>query len=189
MPMFRRWGRQGNVVAVNGDALAALTVPANGLLRLRLLNASASRIYRLALDHPWHLMGLDGHPLPRPTPWGDCLLAPGERAAFLISGTETPGTYTLSSLPYDRGITAMMQGMQGSNGGRHGPWRRQARSRRRQARSRRRQAQWLSLPLGYGDVTVGPTHLRSPWGHDSPAHSAACARRLSGGDCPAGIHL
>jgi FtsP/CotA-like multicopper oxidase with cupredoxin domain len=121
MPMFRRWGRQGNVVAVNGDALAALTVPANGLLRLRLLNASASRIYRLALDHPWHLIGLDGHPLPRPTPWGDCLLAPGERAAFLISGMETPSTYTLSSLPYDRGITAMMQGMQGSNGGRHGP--------------------------------------------------------------------
>lgn len=121
MPMFRRWGRQGNVVAVNGAAPAVLTVPANGLLRLRLLNASASRIYRLALDHPWHLIGLDGHPLPQPQRWDECLLAPGERAEFLIAGTATPGTYTLQSLPYDRGIATMMQGMHGPGGGMPGP--------------------------------------------------------------------
>jgi FtsP/CotA-like multicopper oxidase with cupredoxin domain len=111
-PIFRRWGRQGEIVTVNGQAQANLQVPQNGLLRLRLLNGSASRIYRLALDHPWHLMALDGHPLPQPEPWAAIVLAPGERAEFLIPGTETPGTYTLQSLPYDRGIATMMAGME-----------------------------------------------------------------------------
>lgn len=143
MPMFRRWGRQGNVVAVNGNATAALTVPANGLLRLRLLNASASHIYRLALDHPWQLIGLDGHPLRQPQPWGDCLLAPGERAEFLIPGTEAPGTYTLQSLPYDRGIAAMMQGMHGPGGG-HG------------SGGHGYQSRWDTEALPLAQLTYGP---------------------------------
>ncbi|MGD1939929.1 MAG: multicopper oxidase family protein [Leptolyngbyaceae cyanobacterium] len=117
MPMFRRWGRQGNLMTVNGALMPTLTIPQSGLLRVRLLNASPSRIYRLRLDnHPWHLMGLDGGTLSEPVEIEeDLILAPGERADILVPGTREPNRYSLLSLPYDRGITDMMGGM----GGRH----------------------------------------------------------------------
>lgn len=113
MPMFRRWGRQGDLITVNGDRAPALTIPQRGLLRLRLLNASASRIYRLRLEnHPWHLIGLDGSTLPEPVELAeDLILAPGNRADVLVAGDREAGAYTLMSLPYDRGISDMMAGM------------------------------------------------------------------------------
>lgn len=113
MPMFRRWGREGNVITVNGDRAPNLTIPRSGLLRLRLLNASPSRFYRLRLEnHPWHLIGLDGGTLPEPVELeDDLILAPGERADLLVAGDREPDRYTLMSLPYDRGIADMMEGM------------------------------------------------------------------------------
>ncbi|MGK7888033.1 MAG: multicopper oxidase family protein, partial [Leptolyngbyaceae cyanobacterium] len=113
LPVFRRWGRQGNLMTVNGTVRPTLTVPQSGLLRLRLLNASPSRIYQLRLDnHPWYLMGLDGGTLPEPVELEtDLILAPGERADLLVPGTREPDTYTLLSRPYDRGIAEMMASM------------------------------------------------------------------------------
>jgi FtsP/CotA-like multicopper oxidase with cupredoxin domain len=113
MPMFRKWGRQGNLVTVNGERQPNLTIPQSGLLRLRLLNASPSRIYRLRLDnHPWYLIGLDGGTLPEPVELEeDLILAPGERADILVPGTREPNVYALLSVPYDRGIADMMAGM------------------------------------------------------------------------------
>ncbi len=112
MPMFRRWGRQGNLITANGDLAPEFQIPQSGLLRLRLLNASPSRIYRLRLEnHPWHLIGLDGGTLPEPTEIEDLMLAPGERADILVTGNREPNTYALVSLPYDRGIAGMMSGM------------------------------------------------------------------------------
>jgi FtsP/CotA-like multicopper oxidase with cupredoxin domain len=116
-PIFRRWGRQGDLIAINGDRAAGLTIPPQGLLRLRLLNASASRIYRLRLEnHPWHLVGMDGSTLSAPLEWDDLVLAPGNRADVLVAGDREPGTYTLMSLPYDRGISDMMATMDESAG-------------------------------------------------------------------------
>ncbi|MBF2036821.1 MAG: multicopper oxidase family protein [Leptolyngbyaceae cyanobacterium T60_A2020_046] len=112
MPMFRRWGREGDLITVNGDRPPQLPLPQNGLLRLRLLNASASRIYRLRLqNHPWHLIGLDGGALAAPTEIDELILAPGERADLLVAGQRDPAAYDLVSLPYDRGIANMMHGM------------------------------------------------------------------------------
>lgn len=112
MPMFRRWGREGDLITVNGDRPPQLPLPQNGLLRLRLLNASASRIYRLRLqNHPWHLIGLDGGSLPAPAEIDELILAPGERADLLVAGQRDPAAYHLVSLPYDRGIADMMHGM------------------------------------------------------------------------------
>ena len=112
MPIFRRWGRQGNLITVNGDRASELLIPQSGLLRLRLLNASPSRIYRLRLEnHPWHLIGLDGGTLTEPAEIEDLILAPGERADILVAGNREPNTYALLSLPYDRGIAGMMHGM------------------------------------------------------------------------------
>ena len=95
IPIFRRWGREGSLIAVNGDRAPNLTIPRFGLLRLRLLNASPSRIYRLRLEnHPWHLIGLDGGTLPEPVELeDDLILAPGERADLLVAGDREPGSY------------------------------------------------------------------------------------------------
>ncbi|MEO0984313.1 MAG: multicopper oxidase family protein [Cyanobacteria bacterium J06639_14] len=113
-PLLRRLGREGNLMRVNGGSAPELTIPQAGLLRLRLLNASPSRIYRLQLEnHPWHLIGLDGGTLPEPIELEtDLTLAPGERADILVAGTREPNTYKLLSLPYDRGIADMMGGME-----------------------------------------------------------------------------
>lgn len=113
MPMFRRWGRQGNLITVTGERLPTLTIPQSGLLRVRLLNASPSRIYSLRLDnHPWHLIGLDGGTLSEPAELTEeLILAPGERADILVPGTREPSSYSLLSLPYDRGFDDMMGGM------------------------------------------------------------------------------
>ncbi|WP_346289181.1 multicopper oxidase family protein [Sphaerothrix gracilis] len=111
-PMFQRWGRQGDLITVNGQHRPRLTLPAEGLLRLRLLNASASRIYRLALNqHLMHLIATDGSPLAMPISLDELILAPGERAEVLIQGDQEPGEYALMNLPYDRGIMDMMGGM------------------------------------------------------------------------------
>jgi len=112
MPMFRMWGREGNLITVNGHSTQRLPLPQGGLLRLRILNASAARIYQLRLqNHPWFLAATDGLSLPAPQPQEDLLLAPGERAEFFIPGDQTPADYELLSLPYDRGIADMMGAM------------------------------------------------------------------------------
>lgn len=112
MPMFRMWGREGSLVTVNGQKAPTLPVPKGGLLRLRILNASPSRSYRLQLkEHPWHLMATDGGALSEPVEIENWVLTPGERAEFLIPGNRPEGTYELVSLPYDRGFASMRQGM------------------------------------------------------------------------------
>ena len=112
MPVFRKWGRQGDLITVNGEHQPQVMIPPEGLLRLRLLNASASRYYRLQLqNHPWMLIATDGHALDVPREINDLLIAPGQRADFLIAGNQAEGEYDLISLPYDRGIQAMANSM------------------------------------------------------------------------------
>jgi FtsP/CotA-like multicopper oxidase with cupredoxin domain len=111
-PVFRMWGREGNLVTVNGQTRQDFDLPQGGLLRLRILNASVSRIYQLRLqDHPWYLAATDGIALTAPVERHEVVLAPGERADLLIPGAQQPGRYPLLSLPYDRGITTMAQDM------------------------------------------------------------------------------
>lgn len=116
MPMFRMWGREGSLITVNGQKTQNLSLPRGGLLRLRILNASASRIYQLRLqNHPWFLAATDGFSLASPQPQDDLLLTPGERVDVFILGDQAPADYELLSLPYDRGITDMM-GRMGHSG-------------------------------------------------------------------------
>jgi FtsP/CotA-like multicopper oxidase with cupredoxin domain len=99
-------------VTVNGQADQSLPLPQGGMLRLRLLNASVSRIYQLRLqDHPWYLAATDGIALATPVERREVVLAPGERVDLLVPGDQQPGRYSLLSLPYDRGITTMAQDM------------------------------------------------------------------------------
>jgi FtsP/CotA-like multicopper oxidase with cupredoxin domain len=104
-------GRQGPLITVSGVHQPRYEVERDGLLRLRIVNASASRFYRLALeDHPLHVIGTDGGPLTAPDAVDTLLLAPGERADVLVQAARPSGTYRLLDLPYDRGGTGMMRG-------------------------------------------------------------------------------
>ncbi len=92
-------------------------IPAQGLLRLRILNASSSRFYRLSLEeHPFYLIATDGGALAEPVEMSELLLTPGERADVLIQANREPGKYRLLNLPYERvGMGMMGRGMMGRN--------------------------------------------------------------------------
>ena len=91
---------------------AGPTIAAGGLLRLRIVNGSNARFWRLALeDHPLHLIATDGGALAAPVELQELLLAPGERAEVLVRGERQGGRYRLLNLPYARGSGGMMGGM------------------------------------------------------------------------------
>jgi FtsP/CotA-like multicopper oxidase with cupredoxin domain len=96
-------GREGPVLTVNGQVNPELSVPAGGLLRLRIVNGSNARFWRLALeDHPFHLIATDGGALEAPVKLPELLLAPGERAEVLVQANRSGGRYRLLNLPYAR---------------------------------------------------------------------------------------
>jgi FtsP/CotA-like multicopper oxidase with cupredoxin domain len=78
--MDRMNGAWGDRILVNGRSDASMDVDA-GAYRLRILNGSNARIYRLAWDDgtPLTIIGTDGGLLERPEEKQNVLLAPGER--------------------------------------------------------------------------------------------------------------
>ncbi|NET46258.1 multicopper oxidase family protein [Okeania sp. SIO2B3] len=102
-------GRQGDLITVNGQSKPNLAIPSQGLLRLRILNASTSRFYRLSLEeHLFYLIATDGGALTEPIEMSELLLTPGERADILIQANREPGKYRLLNLPYQRVGMGMM---------------------------------------------------------------------------------
>lgn len=81
----RMMGFLGDTMLVNGQVGATAVVP-QGIVRLRLLNGSNSRIYALTMsdDRPMHLIGTDTGLLDRPIALQDLTLAPGERYELLV---------------------------------------------------------------------------------------------------------
>ena len=104
-------GREGELIAVNGQINPSITLAEGGLLRLRILNASPSRFYRLALEeHSLYQLATDGNSLSKPIEVNELLLTPGQRADVLVRGDKESGQYRLLNLPYDRGSIGMMGG-------------------------------------------------------------------------------
>ena len=102
-------GREGEIIAVNGQVNPSLNLSRGGLLRLRILNASPSRFYRLALeDHTFFYIATDGNSLNEPVEVNELLLTPGQRADVLVTGNKESRQYRLLNLPYDRGSMGMM---------------------------------------------------------------------------------
>ncbi|MEJ2859573.1 multicopper oxidase family protein [Actinomycetospora flava] len=94
-------GLLGDTVLVNGTVAPYLDVRTTRV-RLRVLNASPARSYRIALDDPLTLVGTDGGLLPSPRPVPDVLLTPGERAEVVVE--LAPGRrVVLRSLPDELG--------------------------------------------------------------------------------------
>ncbi|RZM79114.1 multicopper oxidase family protein [Leptolyngbya iicbica] len=108
----KRWGREGSLLTASGQQNPVIKLPQNGLLRLRLINASASRIYQLQLpEHPWFLIATDRGAIAEPTELDTLQLSPGERADLLIPGQRDPKDYEILSLPYDRGIANIVESL------------------------------------------------------------------------------
>ncbi|WP_299425348.1 multicopper oxidase family protein [uncultured Meiothermus sp.] len=108
-------GKEGNLVTVNAAQRPTLRAQ-KATQRLRVVNASNARYYRLALEgHPLYLIGTDGGFVEKPVELTELLLAPGERADLLVRLTRA-GSYRLQALPYDRGAMMMHGGMGGTGG-------------------------------------------------------------------------
>jgi FtsP/CotA-like multicopper oxidase with cupredoxin domain len=105
-------GWRGDTIVVNGTADAFARVPARRI-RLRLVNASNARIYRLSFDdgRAFHWIATDGGLLEAPVLLRALDLAPGERAEILVDftagGTATLETEGDANLP----MMGMMGGM------------------------------------------------------------------------------
>ncbi len=99
-------GREGDVLFVNGVVMPTLAIRSGEVQRWRVINASAARIYRLALaGHTFLHVGSDGGLFEHPVEVGEVLLGVGERVELLVRGTGAPGVRSvLQTLPYDRYI-------------------------------------------------------------------------------------
>ncbi|MEU8802282.1 multicopper oxidase domain-containing protein [Spirillospora sp. NPDC048819] len=97
-------GMVGNLITVNGTAAPYLPVTTQRI-RLRLLNASNSRIYNFgfASGREFTQIGTDGGLLPTPYETGRIQLSPGERAEIVV--TMRPGEQdVLRSFPPRTGL-------------------------------------------------------------------------------------
>jgi hypothetical protein len=114
-PMEQMTGFLGDLIMVNGMPDFTLPISTNAY-RLRLLNGSNSRIYRLAWqdDRPLTVIGADGGFLARPVQRRYAFLSPGERLEIWADFRNDPVGFetALISLPFDGGTTGhgMMMG-------------------------------------------------------------------------------
>ncbi|WP_437962517.1 multicopper oxidase family protein (plasmid) [Sorangium sp. So ce119] len=102
------FGREGDVLLVNGRVNPVIEARAGLRQRWRLVNAARSRYYQLAIDgHRFTRIGGDGGLLEHPVETDRILLTPGERADVLIEPRGAPGaTLPVRWVPYDRGYGA-----------------------------------------------------------------------------------
>ncbi|MFO7939708.1 MAG: multicopper oxidase family protein [Bacteroidales bacterium] len=117
--MARMQGFLGDALLVNGKEQSQMEVN-RGTYRLRVLNGSNSRIYKVAWEDgtPVKIIGTDGGLLQSPQTKPYVMLAPGERVEIWKDfSTYAPNTNTqLISLPFDTGTQMGMGGNRGMMG-------------------------------------------------------------------------
>ena len=122
--MDRMHGFLGNRMLVNGAARATVSV-ATRAYRIRLLNGSSSRVYKLAWDDgtPMTVIGVDGGLLERPLEKKYLTLAPSQRAEVILdlSKHAVGTTVQLRSAPFTASEVSIVEGgmggMMGGGGG------------------------------------------------------------------------
>jgi bilirubin oxidase len=99
-------GREGDVLFVNGQVMPTIRIRSGEVQRWRVVNASAARVYRLAIPgHELLHVGSDGGLFEKPVPTDEIIVSNSERVEILVRGTGAPGSRTtLQDLPYDRYI-------------------------------------------------------------------------------------
>lgn len=97
-------GREGNVLMVNGQVMPTISIRPGEVQRWRIVNASASRVYRLSLPGESLIhVGSDGGLFTHPLTVREVIVANSGRVEVLVHGGSTPGQRTLlEDLPYDR---------------------------------------------------------------------------------------
>lgn len=97
-------GREGDVFFVSGQVQPTISIRPGEVQRWRIINASAARVYRLAIPNQTFLhVGSDGGLFEKPVERDEIVVANGERVELLVRGAGAPGSRTmLQSLPYDR---------------------------------------------------------------------------------------
>lgn len=99
------FGREGNTLLVNGRRNPTMEARSGLRQRWRIVNASKSRYYQLALEgHRFTRIGGDGGRIAKPVDSEMLVLTPGERADVLIELRGVPGSkLPVRWVPYDRG--------------------------------------------------------------------------------------
>ncbi|MGI8618078.1 MAG: multicopper oxidase family protein, partial [Gemmatimonadaceae bacterium] len=99
-------GREGPVFFVNGKVKPEIDIRAGETQRWRIINATASRVLRLAVSgHKLVHVGTDGGLFEHPVEVDEVTLGVGERAEVLVRAVAAPGARSaLQMLPYDRYI-------------------------------------------------------------------------------------
>ena len=96
-------GREGDVMFVNGQVLPTLSIRPGEVQRWRVINASAARVYRLAIPgQRFFHIGSDGGLFEQPREVSELVLANSERVELLVRGGAAGSRATLQTLPYDR---------------------------------------------------------------------------------------
>ena len=97
-------GREGNTFFVSGKTMPVIDIRPGEVQLWRIINASAARIYRLALGgQSFVQVGSDGGLFEHPVEMKEIVIANSERVELLGRGTGAPGSsVTLQGLPYDR---------------------------------------------------------------------------------------
>lgn len=110
----RMQGFRGDTILVNGRTDSAIPVKTRAY-RLRILNGSNARIYKLGWNDgtPLTAIGTDGALLPKPETLPYIMLAPAERVELWVdfSGRKVGSELTLQSLPYRISASHMGGGM------------------------------------------------------------------------------
>jgi FtsP/CotA-like multicopper oxidase with cupredoxin domain len=99
------FGREGNVLLVNGRVAPTLKARSGKRQRWRIVNAAKSRYFQLALeDHEFLRIGSDGGLSEYPTQIARPVVIPGERLdLLLVPRGEGGSTAPVRWVPYDRG--------------------------------------------------------------------------------------
>jgi FtsP/CotA-like multicopper oxidase with cupredoxin domain len=97
-------GREGNTFFISGRIMPSIMIRSGEVQRWRIINASASRVYRLALGgQSFTQVGSDGGLFEHPVETREILVANGERVELLVRGSAAPGSNVpFQALPYDR---------------------------------------------------------------------------------------
>lgn len=110
-PFFKETHNQAKPQSPNPTQMPVqtITIQPGEVVRFRMLNGCSDNLMPIVVDgHDMHLIALDGvnfdkvRTVPKTTAIsgdGQVLLAPANRAEFLIRGSNTPGTYAVRQLP------------------------------------------------------------------------------------------
>jgi FtsP/CotA-like multicopper oxidase with cupredoxin domain len=108
------FGREGNLLLVNGQVRPTLKARPGLPQRWRVINAAKTRYFQLSLaGHGFTRVGGDGGLMAAPVNVAQPVLAPAERADLIVVPDGEPGSdLVVQWLPFDRGFGATLEPIQ-----------------------------------------------------------------------------